>query len=146
MGGHYRGMGWQSQWRARMMPTFLLTQTAATATMQIETELRQKLTQAFTPGHLEISNESHMHSAPAGHTGPRESHFKAVIVSDAFAGKRLIQQHQAVFASLGDTMGKIHALALHTYTPAEWAARAGAPDSPACKGGSKRDPSQAHAH
>jgi len=34
--------------------------------------------------------------------------------------------------------GPVHALALHTYTVAEWGeAAAGAPDSPDCLGGSK---------
>ena len=36
-------------------------------------------------------------------------------------------------------MQEIHALALHTYTPDEWAQAGGAPDSPTCRGGSKHD-------
>lgn len=107
--------------------------------MIIQPDIEAKLVAAFAPSHLEISNESHMHAAPPGVKGPRESHFRAVIVSPAFEGKRLLQQHQAVYAALGDTMGKIHALALHTYTPKEWQARGVAPESPACQGGSKHN-------
>ncbi|HVR20437.1 MAG TPA: BolA family transcriptional regulator [Polyangiaceae bacterium] len=53
-------------------------------------------------------------------TGTRD-HYQARIVSSAFAGKSLIEQHQLVYAALGDAMnGPIHALALKTYTPEAW--------------------------
>ncbi len=45
-------------------------------------------------------------------------HFQALIVSPAFAGKRLIQRHQLVYAALGDRMkAEIHALSMKTLTP-----------------------------
>jgi acid stress-induced BolA-like protein IbaG/YrbA len=48
-------------------------------------------------------------------------HFNAVIVSNAFAGKRLIQRHQIVYAALGDRMREeIHALSMKTLTPEEF--------------------------
>jgi acid stress-induced BolA-like protein IbaG/YrbA len=48
-------------------------------------------------------------------------HFSAVIVSPAFAGKRLIQRHQLVYAALGDRMREeIHALSMKTLTPEEF--------------------------
>ncbi|QRX83808.1 BolA family protein [Glaciimonas sp. PAMC28666] len=48
-------------------------------------------------------------------------HFTAVIVSDAFAGQRLIQRHQIVYAALGDRMREeIHALSMKTMTPEEF--------------------------
>lgn len=48
-------------------------------------------------------------------------HFNAVIVSAAFAGKRLIQRHQLVYAALGDRMREeIHALSMKTLTPDEF--------------------------
>jgi acid stress-induced BolA-like protein IbaG/YrbA len=48
-------------------------------------------------------------------------HFTAVIVADAFAGKRLIQRHQLVYAALGDRMREeIHALSMKTLTPEEF--------------------------
>ena len=47
-------------------------------------------------------------------------HFEAVVVSAAFAGKRPVQRHQMVYATLGEKMGhEIHALALQVYTPEE---------------------------
>lgn len=49
------------------------------------------------------------------------THFNAIIVSDAFAGKSMVQQHQLVYRTLGDKMGRdIHALSMQTYTPDEW--------------------------
>jgi stress-induced morphogen len=54
-------------------------------------------------------------------TGTRD-HYQARIVSSAFSGKSLIEQHQLVYRALGDAMhGPIHALALKTYTPEAWA-------------------------
>ncbi len=48
-------------------------------------------------------------------------HFTAVIVSPAFAGKRLIARHQLVYAALGDRMREeIHALSMKTLTPEEY--------------------------
>jgi acid stress-induced BolA-like protein IbaG/YrbA len=50
-------------------------------------------------------------------------HFNAIIVSSAFAGKRLIQRHQLVYAALGDRMRQeIHALSMKTLTPEEFQA------------------------
>jgi len=49
------------------------------------------------------------------------THFEAVIVSEAFADKTLVQQHQIVYQALGGKMGTdIHALSLQTYTPEQW--------------------------
>jgi len=62
-------------------------------------------------------------------TSPDNVHFEALVVAAAFAGKRALQRHQMVYATLGTAMGnEIHALALQVFTPDEFAARgAGAP-------------------
>ena len=51
-------------------------------------------------------------------------HWTATIVSPEFEGKRAIQRHQRVYATLGTKMhtDEVHALSMKTYTPAEWAA------------------------
>ncbi|MBU3071469.1 BolA/IbaG family iron-sulfur metabolism protein [Aestuariicella sp. G3-2] len=104
--------------------------------MKIQTAITQKLEQHFSPAHLEVVNESHMHSVPPG----SESHFKVVLVSENFAGLRQVPRHQQVYKVLADEMaGEVHALALHTYSPEEWQATGMAPDSPQCLGGSKAD-------
>jgi len=97
----------------------------------IESIVREKL----APDYVELVNESHMHSVPPG----SESHFKLVLVTEQFAGLRAVARHQKVYAALGEVMQQIHALALHTYTPAEWQAQGAAPASPQCMGGSKHD-------
>lgn len=84
---------------------------------------------ALAPLHLEVLDESHMHSRGL------ETHYKAVIVSPEFAGLNAVKRHQKVYASLGGLMSEVHALALHTYTPEEWAQQGAAPASPTCKGG-----------
>ena len=49
-------------------------------------------------------------------------HFDAVVISGAFAGKTLLEQHRLVYSTLGDKMGgDIHALTIKTYTPEQWA-------------------------
>ncbi|WP_427914773.1 BolA family protein [Ramlibacter sp. MMS24-I3-19] len=52
-------------------------------------------------------------------------HWSAVIVSAAFQGKRPIQRHQLVYATLGARMhtDEVHALSMRTLTPAEWASQ-----------------------
>jgi acid stress-induced BolA-like protein IbaG/YrbA len=52
-------------------------------------------------------------------------HWYATIVSRAFEGRRLIQRHQMVYATLGSRMqtDEVHALSMKTYTPEEWAAQ-----------------------
>ena len=51
-------------------------------------------------------------------------HWAAVIVSPEFEGKRRIQRHQQVYATLGARMqtDEVHALSMQTFTPAEWQA------------------------
>jgi acid stress-induced BolA-like protein IbaG/YrbA len=51
-------------------------------------------------------------------------HFEAVVVSESFDGKGLVERHQAVYAALGDAMrARIHALSLTTLTPAQYSNR-----------------------
>ena len=55
--------------------------------------------------------------------GDDGTHFEATIVAPAFEGKRLVAQHQLVYAALGDRMrAEIHALGMKTYTPTQWLA------------------------
>ncbi len=54
-------------------------------------------------------------------------HWYATIVSPRFEGKRAIQRHQMVYATLGSKMhtNEVHALSMKTFTPAEWKAHGG---------------------
>ena len=103
--------------------------------MSVEAEIRTKLLAAFDPVHLEVDNESHMHDVPPG----SESHFKLVIASPRFEGRRLLGRHRLVNQVLAaELAGPVHALAIHAVTPGEWFLAAGAsPESPLCHGGSR---------
>ncbi|MES9835525.1 MAG: BolA/IbaG family iron-sulfur metabolism protein [Candidatus Thiodiazotropha sp.] len=102
----------------------------------IQETIQQKLESAFSPLHLEVINESHMHNVPEG----SESHFKIVVVSDAFKGERLINRHRQVNKLLAEELqAGVHAIALHTLTPEDWFDQGGrTADSPPCLGGSKQ--------
>jgi BolA protein len=98
----------------------------------IETKLRE----ALAPEVLEVTNESHNHSVPAG----SETHFKVVIVSRAFEAQSPVERHRTVNAALAELFGRgLHALTITSRTPAEWATARGSAvaESPACLGGSK---------
>ena len=49
-------------------------------------------------------------------------HWQVIIVSPAFEGKGLIDQHRMVNDALKEPMGdqRIHALSLKTYSPDQW--------------------------
>lgn len=100
--------------------------------MSVQQTIEEKLREALAPSHLDVINESHMHSVPPN----SETHFKLVVVSLAFEGRRQVQRHQQIYQLLADEMAAgVHALALHTYAPQEWGADSEAPASPNCMGG-----------
>ena len=55
------------------------------------------------------------------------ANYSITVVSDAFEGLRPVARQQAVYAALNAAIaaGDIHAVNLHTYTPAEWQAARG---------------------
>lgn len=72
-------------------------------------QVRQYIAQGLDCEHLDVQGDG--------------SHFDAVIVSKAFAGKRPVQRHQMVYAALGERMkAEIHALSMRTLTPEEFEA------------------------
>lgn len=103
--------------------------------MTVQSTIETKLAAALDPVHLQVINESGNHNVPAG----SESHFKVIVVAAEFDGKRLIARHRRVNEVLADELAhSIHALAVHTYTAAEWRERFGeAPMSPPCLHGSR---------
>ena len=99
--------------------------------MTLKQQIEDKLAARFAPRHLEVINESGQHNVPEG----SESHFKVIVVSDDFDGKNLVARHRMVYETLaGELESGLHALALHTYSPADWQGM-GAPASPQCLGG-----------
>ena len=100
--------------------------------MKIQTSIEKKLSEAVKLTHLTVENESHMHNVPAN----SETHFKVVLVSASFEGKRSVARHQVIYKILAEELeGPVHALAIYTYTPKEWSQQnESVPNSPDCKG------------
>jgi|TARA_B110000483_G_scaffold217408_1_gene269788 BolA protein len=70
------------------------------------------LVTAFSPDHLLVKDQSHLH---AGHAGAKEGlgHFEVVIVADAFQGLSRIECHRRIYNALGQLMTTdIHALTI----------------------------------
>jgi acid stress-induced BolA-like protein IbaG/YrbA len=74
-------------------------------------QLQALITAGLTCEHIELSGDGR--------------HWYATIVSPEFEGKRAIQRHQRVYATLGQKMhtDEVHALSMKTYTPTEWLAQ-----------------------
>jgi BolA protein len=103
----------------------------------IQNAIVAKLTDDLEPVHLDVVNESGMHSVPKG----SETHFKVLVVSAAFEGLGSIDRHRRVHSILkAELKGGVHALTIRAMTPSEWSAQAGAAfESPKCLGGSVGD-------
>ena len=90
--------------------------------MAIEAErLEARLRETLEATHVEVVDESHLH---AGHAGARDGggHYRAVIVSERFAGLNRVKAQQVVYSAVDDWMGgEIHALSIRTFTPEKWA-------------------------
>ena len=105
--------------------------------MNVHETIEQKISEALSPTHLQVINESHMHNVPPG----SESHFKLVVVTDTFSGVPRVRRHQTVNGILKDELaGLIHALSMETLTMEEWERKGGVVRaSPDCLGGSKHE-------
>ena len=103
--------------------------------MNRQQTIQDKLSRALDPVHLDIENESRMHSVPPG----SETHFKVVVVSAAFEGLGLLDRHRRVNEALAEELRSgLHALTIRALTPGQWGTEGAAGfESPACLGGSK---------
>lgn len=103
--------------------------------MSVEANIRNKLTAAFAPTQLEVINESYKHNVPSA----SESHFKVLVVSEAFAGKTPLQKHRLVNAALAEELqSSVHALSIQTSTPDQWTDESTVSKTPSCMGGSHK--------
>ena len=82
--------------------------------------ITNKLSEAFSPESLDVSDESHLHEGHAGHRPGGETHFRVYIVSAAFEGKSRIERHRMINATLETELkGGVHALAIKAHAPSE---------------------------
>ena len=101
--------------------------------MSMQSNIEEKLRLEFSPSYLDVKNESHLHNVPPG----SESHFKVIVVSNAFVDLKLLVRHQKVNSLLkNEIKGSIHALSMETLTVDEWQKRSRKfKESPVCFGG-----------
>lgn len=79
----------------------------------IADRLKEKLTAAFAPQHLDIIDESHLHEGHAGARQGGESHFRVLMTAQAFDGLSRVARQRAVMDVLQEELaGPVHALAL----------------------------------
>lgn len=88
--------------------------------MTMKDNITKKLTDAFAPASLTVTDESHLHAGHMGHRPEGETHFRVNIVSEAFEGKTRIDRHRMVNGVLAaELAGTVHALAVKAQTVAE---------------------------
>lgn len=77
-------------------------------------DIRARIEAALPGAHVEVVDT----------TGTGD-HFQATVAAPQFEGRSMVEQHQMVYAPLRAELGSgaLHALALRTFTPAEWARR-----------------------
>ena len=87
--------------------------------MRVATEIGRRLAQ-LQPSRVELVDESARHAGHAGARPQGESHFRLLIVADAFNGRSRIERQRMVYGALGDLMQTdVHALSITALTPAE---------------------------
>jgi BolA protein len=80
--------------------------------------IRQTLTRAFRPDALEVVDESDRHKGHAGYREGGGTHFRVLIVAEAFRGKSRLEAHRMVYAALAEEIaGGVHALAIDARAP-----------------------------
>lgn len=120
----------------RILLVHSLAKRLARFSVVVQETIESRLREALQPAFLRVENESGNHNVPPD----SETHFKVVVVSSEFSGKRQVQRHQQVYGLLRDELaGPVHALALHTYAPEEWQESPEVAASPDCMGGKARE-------
>ncbi len=79
--------------------------------MSMAKTIEDKLKAALDPAHLEVIDNSRHHIGHAGYREGGESHWKVIIISEAFNGKNRLARQRLVNAALSEELtGPIHAL------------------------------------
>ena len=87
--------------------------------MDISNKIEQKLVDNLKLLHFEVKDFTGRHLNHEQHNGG--FHLEAVIVSETFINKSLIERHKIIYAALGDLLKhEIHAFSMKTLTPDEW--------------------------
>ena len=91
--------------------------------MRVANEIQARLAR-LQPQRLELVDDSSRHAGHAGARPEGESHFRLLIVADAFSGRSRIERQRMVYDALGDLLRTdVHALSMTALSPAEDAVR-----------------------
>ena len=89
--------------------------------MTTQDKIETKIIETFAPSRLRVDNDSKRHAGPA-----TDSHFRLIIIAEAFEGQRSLQRQRLVYACLADELaGPVHALQMKCLTPSEYKAADG---------------------
>lgn len=87
---------------------------------EITQRLRTKLERALQPQELEIVDQSDLHRGHGGYHPQGESHFKVIVVAQAFNRSSTLQRHRQIYSLLAEELaGRVHALSITALTPQE---------------------------
>jgi len=79
--------------------------------------IQQILTDTFSPQHLLVKDQSHLHAGHAGAQGGG-GHFDVTIKAAAFSGCSRIEAHKLIYTALQDLMStEVHALSIKASAP-----------------------------
>lgn len=82
--------------------------------------LKTKLETAFNPVQMDVIDDSEKHRGHGGYREGGESHFRVVIVSEAFTGQSRLARQRAVNEVLAEELaGPVHALSVKALSPDE---------------------------
>lgn len=85
---------------------------------EIAGRIEAKLSAAFAPTSLAVTDESHLHAGHAGARPEGETHFRVAIVAPAFAGRTRLERHRMVNEAVKEELaGPVHALAVSAEAP-----------------------------
>ena len=89
-------------------------------TSSVRDRIIAKLTEKFAPEKLDVIDDSARHAGHAGADPRGESHFRILIISEAFTKKPRIERHRMIYLTLEkEITDRIHALEIKAVSPLE---------------------------
>ena len=87
--------------------------------MSAKDNITNKLSDAFAPESLDVTDESHLHEGHAGHRPGGETHFRVYIVAGVRREEPDRTPPQVNAALAAELAGSVHALAIKAQAPGE---------------------------
>ena len=86
----------------------------------MEQKIKKAIEEGLSPIHLEVVNESYKHAGHAGDDGSGQTHFKLMVVSDAFLKRSRVQRQRIVNTVVGSLFNEgLHAVSMQLLTLGE---------------------------